>query len=257
MSIPPSMLKSLGREYRPEPFASSVERTASVVSHLSSGRAGVSWPVTKFDVTPKSSAELTSALFVSLVGLYLVANAIWHNGANGIRSGTMLGPLCLWILFDTLKTLRRKYSLDWYESVILEMDRLVHIRGHEQESKSIYFEQICTVKLRTVRAKPSLFDKENEWAEVGPIEVDYYLYDRQTGSLNLSRLRSIVLPKTDDDAGLYDEIRRRSFGPPPGPLARIGLAIRQYCLMALLLLALPLYLLGVAGVAAVSIALVT
>lgn len=108
----------------------------------------------------------------------------------------------------------------------------------------IQYEQICIVKLPTTRTR-SFVSHEAEELASGSIEVDYYLYDGQTGALNLSRLRSIVLPKTEDDVSLCDEIRRRSFGPAPSRQARIGLVVWQLFRITLMLLAVPLYILVV------------
>jgi hypothetical protein len=112
------------------------------------------------------------------------------------------------------------------------------------------------VKSAAIRTR-SFFSQETEERLSGPIVINYYDYDEQTGAVDLSRLRSLVLPKTEDDANLCNEIGHRSFGPAPGRQARIGLAIRQCWRLALLLLAVLLYVFGAIVIAAVIAAIVT
>jgi len=231
------MLKSMEPQYRPEPVDSTIEPTEVTVSHVAAGREGVVHPIKKFAIMPESLAGLFSILIISLVGLgCLLANVMSSGGATRIQSLVALAPFCLWLCFHAVKGLRRRSSFDWCDHVTLDTDRLICEQGHRREPKTIHYEQICAVKLRIVR------NKEIEQTEAGPVEVNYYEYDKQTSALNLSRLRSIVLPKTEDDAILCSEIRHRSFGPSPNHQARIGLAVWQ---IALWLLPVLLYLLYV------------
>jgi hypothetical protein len=91
-------------------------------------------------------------------------------------------------------------------------------RGNNFDHDGIRYEQICAVKLTKATSKTS-----------GPVEVNYYPYADQTGALNLTRLKSRRLPVTEDNEGLYNELRRRAFGPPPGRRAQIGLFIWRVC----------------------------
>jgi hypothetical protein len=129
-------------------------------------------------------------------------------------------------------------------SIVLDVDRLILNPDNDPLPKAIYYEQICMVELYGTQ-------KESVYRRTGPVEIKYYLYEEQTGALNLSRLRSIVLPKTQDNFGLYDEIQQRSSGPAPDWQARIALTIWQLVHIALWLLAIPLYFLAVGIVAAI------
>ena len=196
-------------KYRPEPFDSTIEPTEVTVSHVAAGREGVAHPIKEFVIMPESLAGLASVLIISLIGLGLLANAIWLGSANRIQSVVAWAPGCLWLFFHTVKALRRRDSFDWHDSITLDTDRLICDQSHKSEAKIIHYEQICTVKLRIVRSP------ESEQTAAGPVTVNYYEYDKQTSTLNLSRLRSLILPRTGDDAGLCDEIQTPRFRTCP------------------------------------------
>ncbi len=223
MFIHPGALESSSRKYRPEPFATTADSTGSVESQVLYGRSGIVWAVKEFDVRLETPGELRFRLLASLFFL------VWVSSAD-IRRGLFVAPLLVWLAFDSLRTLIRLGSSDWYDSITLETDRLIRTRSGKVDLDSLQYEQICMVKLATTTP-----------TSAGPVEVNYYPYDEQTGSLNLARLRARILPVTVDDAGLYDEIRRRAYGPPPTRRAQLDLLVWRIFRLGLILGAALLY----------------
>lgn len=223
MFIHPGALESSDRKYRSEPFATTADSSESVESPVSQGQGGIAWAVKEFDVRFEMPGALRFRLLASLFSL------VWIGGAD-IRRGLFVAPLLLWLAFDSLRALIRLGSSDWYDSINLESDRLIRTRSHKVDLDSLQYEQICLVKLATPASTIA-----------GPVEVNYYPYDEQTGELNLARLRARLLPITVNDANLYDEIRRRAYGPPPTRRAQFNLLVWRVFRLALILGAVFLY----------------
>lgn len=226
MFIPPSVMEGSKPEYRPEPFAPaipaiSVEALASsfttildsldsVESQVLGGQSGTIWPVKTFEAKLESIGEIIFMVAGGVFGLW------WCLAYIDLRPGLFLTPLFLWTIVHYLRSLARKISPDKNDSIRLDTDQLYHDRGDKFDQDGIRYEQICAVKLAETKSNVS-----------GSIEVIYYPYADHTGALNLTRLKSHRLPVTEDNEGLYNELRRRAFGPPPSRQAQIKLSIWQ------------------------------
>ena len=253
MFIPPSMMEGSKPEYRPEPFAPALpsisaealvasftsirDSTGTVESQVSGGQGRLIWPVKRIrGVTESIVVILLSLIMWSLCLLGMVSLLQSHQVVD-IRRGLFYTPLNLWLLGISLTELYYWKFPERRNIILLDTDRLVLNPDRSPMPRAILYEQICTVRLSSARS--------------GPVTIKYYFYDNQTGALNLSRLRSIVLPKTEDDGGLYDEILQRSSGPIPDQKARVGLTIWELGQIGLKLLVIPAYFLVVGIVTAI------
>lgn len=253
MFIPPSVMEGSKPEYRPEPFASAQptltveslissfatmgDSTGTIESQVSGGQGRLTWSVRKIRADTESKVVILLSLIMWSLCLLAMVSLLQSQQVVDIRRGLFYTPLVLWLLVISLKELYYWKFPERRDSILLDTDRLVLNPDRSPMPKTILYEQICTVSLPSARS--------------GPVAVKYYLYDQQTGALNLSRLRSIVLPKTEDDAGLNDEILQRSSGPTPDQKARIGLTIWELGQIGLKLLVIPAYFLAVGIVAAI------
>ena len=240
MFIPPSVMEGSKPEYRPEPFAPAIPSISAeslissfttifdsldiVESQVSSGQGGTTWPVKSFHVKIESAGEIVFMLAASAFALW------WCLAYTDFRRGLFVAPLPLWGVFYYLRALTRKISSDWHDSVRLDMDQLFRDRGNSFDQNGIRYQQICAVKITNATSKTS-----------GPVEIKYYPYADQTGALNLARLKSLNLPATEDTEGLYNELRRRAFGPPPSRQAQIRLFVWGICQLGLVYGGILLY----------------
>lgn len=228
MFIPPSQMEGSKPEYRPEPFAPTLPSVSaeslvssittildsldSVESQVSGGQGGTAWAVKTFNVRLESTGEIIFMLAAAVFGLW------WCLAYTDFRRGLLVAPLPVWGVFHYLRALIRKVSPDWHDSVRLDIDQLFHDRGDKFDQDGIRYEQICAVNLAQTKSNTS-----------GSVEIKYYPYADQTGALNLMRLKSRQLPLTEDNDSLYNELKRRAFGPPPSRQAQMGLLVRRVC----------------------------
>ncbi len=224
MFIPPSVMEGLKPEYRPEPFAPALPSVSaeslvssittildsldSVESHVVGGQGDTIWPIKTFNAKFESTGETILMLALAVFGVW------WCLAYTDFRRGLFLAPLFLWTAVHHFQSLIRKISPDWHDCIRLDADQLFRDRGDKFDQDGIRYEQICAVKLTHATSKTS-----------GPVEISYYPYADQTGTLNLARVKSRRLPITEDNEGLYNELRRRAFGPPPSRQAQIGLFV--------------------------------
>ncbi len=226
MSILPSMMESSRPEYRPEPFTSvkplfSAESFISfftsifdspdaIESQVSGGHGGTSWPIKTFNVKLESTGEIIFMLATAFFCLW------WCLAHTDFRRGLFIAPLPLWAIFHYLRSLARKISPDWHDKIRLDVDQLFHDCCNNFDRDGIRYEQICAVKLAEAKSKTS-----------SSVEINYYPYADHTGALNLTRLKSRRLPVTEDNEGLYNELKQRAFGLLPGRQAQIKFFIWQ------------------------------
>lgn len=250
MFIPPSNLESKRREYHPEYrklaspgllesfwreiglilFTTRVDSPELTQVQATEKPRGIIGPVRKIYVLPESSGEIISGLVLSVGGLWYVISLLLSANVVEIRYGLFFAPMVGWLVVDTVKALYYRKFPQRQKSILLDADRLVLNPDHDPLPKTIYYEQICMARL---------------YGKTGVVEIKYYLYDIQTGALNLACLRSTVLPKTEDNLGLCEEIDRRCTAPYPSQRAQIALALWKIGKMALMLLAIAAYLLFV------------
>lgn len=247
MFISPSNLESTRREYQPEyrNVASPgllesvcreigqllfIRRTGSTdTSHAQSTEKpkGVIWPVRKIYVPPESLGEIISGIVLSFFGLWYVLSLLLSASVVEIRLGLFFAPLIGWLVVDTAKALYYRRFPDRQKSILLDVDRLTQDPDHDQLPKAICYEQIYMARL---------------YGKTGAVEIKYFPYDTRTGALNLSCLRSIVWPKTEDNLGLCEDIERRCTGPVPSQRAQIAFAVWKIGKIILMLLSIPAYL---------------
>lgn len=137
MYLPPGMLESLDHKYRPEPFDSTVETGEVVVSHVSGGREGLSWPVKAFHVKPESWSEIGIGFLFLLFGLWYGASVIQGGDVVEIRRALFILALGLWLPFYTTRHLIRRIYPERLGSVTLDTRGLIRDRGRDAEPKSI------------------------------------------------------------------------------------------------------------------------
>jgi hypothetical protein len=247
MFIPPSNLESTRREYQPEYrklaspspvegfwreviqilFAKRADSTENIPAQSTEKLKGAIWPVRKIYVPPESLGEIISGIVLSSLGLWYVVSLLLSANMVEIRRGLFFAPLVGWLVVDTVKMLYYRKFPERQKSILLDVDRLVLDPDHNPLPKTIYYEQIYTAGV---------------YGKTGAVGIKYFLYDTHTGALNLSCLRSIVLPKTEDNLGLCEEIERRCTGPLPSQRAQIAFAVWNIGKIVLMLLSIPAYL---------------
>ncbi len=239
MFIPPGALESSGHEYRSE---QSVPRADPPMPHepsVSTRREPKVWPVRQFQTKPESWLVIIVYLAFSALMLWGICTELLSNNVREIRQGLFAGPIIAILAIWSIRSLYRRIVFK-PTCIILESDRLICDRGHAQSLKTIHYEQICQVTLPTKEAL-SFISRERQEVASERISVSYYPYDEFTGAPNVTRLKSLTLPETESDFSLRDELRQRAYGPTPSRQARARSLIEGLGRLALILLAMVLY----------------
>lgn len=243
MFIPPGALESSGHEYRSE---QSVPRADPPMPHepsVSTRREPKVWPVRQFQTKPESWLLVILYLVFSTVMVWGISIELLSNDVSNIRQGLFAGPIIAILAIWSIRSLYHRIVFK-PTCIILESDRLIYDRGHAQSLKTIHYEQIYQVAMPT-KEKLSFISRERQEVASERISVSYYPYDEFTGAPNVTRLKSLTLPETDSDFILRDELRQRAYGSTPSRQARVRSLIEGLGRLALMLLAMALYLLFV------------
>ncbi len=243
MFIPPGALESSGHEYRSEQSVPRADPPMPNQPSVSTRREPKIWPVKQFQAKPESWLLIILYLAFSALMLWGVCAELLSNNVREIRQGLFAGPIISILAIWSIRSLYRRIVFQ-PTCIILETDRLIYDRGHAQSPKMIQYEQIFQVAMPTKEAM-SFISRERQEVARERISVSYYPYDEFTGAPNLARLRTLTLPETDSDFSLRDELRQRAYGPTPSRQARARSLIEGLGRLALILLAMVLYLMFV------------